>query len=624
MHSSWPFISALVGLAAGFAVSIPAARGDAKAPTIGVNEIKEGMKGYGLSVFHGTEPERFDVEVIGVLHNFRPSQELILIKTPNNARLDVAKTVHGMSGSPIYLDGGRLAGAYSYSYSNFPAEPVAGVTPIAPMLAELHRPVPPGFWPVEGSPPLPSVPQAPGEPIRHAGATSFDGGAGGYDLEAHAAQIASRLKVDGSSGLVPNATPLMLSGMGERTAAFVRKLMEPLGLDALQAGGSSGEHPAPGAPEHFVDGGTLGVQLVSGDLSIMGMGTVTHVEGRRLCGFGHPMFEAGNTALPTSIARVLWIHAGVASSSKIGETVRQVGALVQDRMSSVIADESKAAPMFPVTVELRGLVGDVKRTWNTRVADERFLSPSLAASVLGGAVEASASERRDVTWRLDSRLTVRGHGTIALEDYGVAIGGMPDSGDFGHARVVRAIGDVINNPWERASIEKVESVLTVRYARELWRLRGVDALESVVDAGSSARLVLHLVPFVGREVTKTIDVKMPEELAGKDVELEIVPGYEVVPEAPAPESLPELLANETRQSVTPKSVVVQFKTLEQGVMFGGHVAPRLPPFALDALRPAHSDVGPEPFVTYARTVVPLDEYVEGHDKVKVRVRAVVR
>jgi hypothetical protein len=84
------------------------------------------------------------------------------------------------------------------------------------------------------------------------------------------------------------------------------------------------------------------------------------------------------------------------------------------------------------------------------------------------------------------------------------------------------------------------------------------------------------------------------------------------------------MANETRQSVTPRSVVLQFKTAEQGVMYQGHVAPRLPPFALDALRPSHSDIGPEPFTSYARTVVPLDEYVEGHDKVKVKVRPVVR
>ena len=85
-------------------MSVPLARGDARASTIGVSEIHEGMKGYGLTVFRGTEPERFDVEAIGVLHNFRPGQDLILIKTPH-PRLDVVKTVAGMSGSPIFFDG---------------------------------------------------------------------------------------------------------------------------------------------------------------------------------------------------------------------------------------------------------------------------------------------------------------------------------------------------------------------------------------------------------------------------------------------------------------------------------------------------------------------------------------
>jgi hypothetical protein len=71
-------------------------------------------------------------------------------------------------------------------------------------------------------------------------------------------------------------------------------------------------------------------------------------------------------------------------------------------------------------------------------------------------------------------------------------------------------------------------------------------------------------------------------------------------------------------------VVVEFKVPAQGVTFRGHIAPRLPAFALDALRPVHSDTGPEAYLSYARTVVPLDWYLEGKDKVKVKVRQVVR
>ena len=91
------------------------AAGDRPADTIALADVKPGMKGYGLTVFKGTTPERFDVEVIATLKQFRPNQDLILIKTPNHPRLDVAHTVAGMSGSPIYLDG-KMAGAYAYGW----------------------------------------------------------------------------------------------------------------------------------------------------------------------------------------------------------------------------------------------------------------------------------------------------------------------------------------------------------------------------------------------------------------------------------------------------------------------------------------------------------------------------
>ncbi|MBP9112113.1 MAG: hypothetical protein KBF88_04855, partial [Polyangiaceae bacterium] len=138
--------------------SLPNAHGEARS-TIDPSEIKEGMKGYGLTVFRGTQPEKFDVEAIGVMKNFRAGQDLILVKTPH-PRLNITKNVKGMSGSPIYFEG-RLAGAYAYSLASFQAEPVAGVTPIAPMLLEMRRAIPPGFWPLERKSPslLPDAPR---------------------------------------------------------------------------------------------------------------------------------------------------------------------------------------------------------------------------------------------------------------------------------------------------------------------------------------------------------------------------------------------------------------------------------------------------------------------------------
>ena len=618
----------LVGLVGGLGLSLPLAQGQARSSTIGVNEIKEGMKGYGLTVFRGTTPEKFDVEVIGVMHNFRPSQDLILVKTPH-PRLNITRNVKGMSGSPIYLDGGRLAGAYAYSLSNFQSEPVAGVTPIVTMLTEMSRPIPPGFWPLERRAPLPAgAPNNGNDPRRTTAprrasldANGFDGAAGQYNLMAHAEQMAKRVGRD-RSGPIPAGTPLLMAGVGDRAADLARKLFEPLGLEPMQAGGGQGI--APDAPLHYVDGGAIGVQLTSGDVALMGLGTVTHVQGNKLVAFGHPMLNGGDSALPTAIGRVLWIYASEQHSFKVGEAVRPLGALVQDRQSAIVIDEKQVGPTFPVHIEVKGVDVAPRKVWNTDVAEEKFMSPSLLATVIGSVVEATISERRDVTWQLHSKVTIRNHGTIELDDFGVAVGGLPEAGEWAASRAVRAVGDVLNNPWEPARIERVDSTLSVQYTRDLWRLRGVELLDDEVDAGQRARITLHLSPFAGPEAVRTIEVPIAPELAGRDVELEILPGYEVSPDLAAPENLDSLIANEPRQSIAAKAVVVQYRVPSQGVTYRGHVAARLPDFALDALRPTHASVGPDPFVSYVRTVIPLDRYLDGHDRVKVKVREIVR
>ena len=631
MRKEFLSIAALsVGLCAGLGLSIPLARGDAKLRTIGIDEIKDGMKGYGLTVFKGTEPERFEVEVVGVLRNFRPSQALILVNT-KHPRLAITKNVRGMSGSPIYLDNGRLAGAYAYSWSSFQVEPIAGVTPIAPMLSEMNRPIPPGFWPLEGGAPLPGgakpAPRAKKaeNDLGTDTTTAWNGAPGTYDLGEHSKQIAARLNAgqDPASNVKRATTPLMLGGMSDRSMKLVREIFEPLGLEPMQAGGSGGKAD-PDAPKHFVNGGGVGVEMSRGDVSLMGLGTVTHVEGTKLCGFGHPMMEAGVTALPTAIGRVHWIFASDQHSSKIGESARSLGALIQDRQSAIIVDEAKNAPVFPVIANITGATGIPKTNWNSEVAEERFMSSGLVASVLGSVLDASLNERRDVTWKLTSKLTVQGHGTITLEDFGVATGGMPDASELGHSKIARAVGEVLNNPWEHAHVERVESTIAVDYTRDLLRLRGTDLLDPIVDVGQNVRVRVHLVPFAGPETTKVLEVKMPEEMAGKDVELEIVPGYQVAPELAAPQNLSDLLANSTKQSVLPKSIVVQYRARAQGVAYKGHVADRLPAFAVDLLRPTSTDIAPDAFPSYTRTITPTDKYIEGADRVRVKVRPIYR
>jgi hypothetical protein len=252
------------------------------------------------------------------------------------------------------------------------------------------------------------------------------------------------------------------------------------------------------------------------------------------------------------------------------------------------------------------------------------MSPSFVALAVGSAIEATTAERRDVSWRAWTDISVTGLGTIRVEDAGVAVGGTPDADEWTRSRAVRAVGALLNNPWQPARIDKMTTKVVVRFARDSYRLRGVDALADVLDAGQPARLRLHLVPFAGPEELRVIEVPIPRELAGKDVDIELAPGYTEVPELPSPERLADLVANLPRQSFPVDSIVASIKMPEHGVAFHGQVAGRLPPGALDILRPASETTAPEPFVSYIRRAIPIQRLLEGKDHVRVRIRPVLR
>ncbi|WP_437333879.1 SpoIVB peptidase S55 domain-containing protein [Sorangium sp. So ce394] len=630
-------MSLLAGAACSVAVGLGAAHAISTPPdTLPVAEVKPGMKGYGLTVFSGTTPEKFDVEVISTLRNFRPNQDLILIKT-QHPRLEIARTVAGMSGSPIYLNG-KMIGAYAYGWL-FGAEAIAGVTPIKSMLDELARPLPRSIAPKVGGPlpapvsaiggaPRGNAPPRAAAPARLHGGRGFAGPVDAYDLAGHASQLAARvapaLAPPEATSLARASTPVMLGGLGGTSLRIASDLLGPMGLEPMQAGGGSSANPDPGAPTKYVDGGAIGVELVRGDISAMGIGTVTRVSGDKLVAFGHPMMNGGVTNLPTAIAQVHWILASQNRSFKIGEAVRTVGSLVNDRQAAIVVDSAAKAPVFPMRVQIDGVNGAPHPTWNVEVAHDQFLAPSFVSMALGNAVEATTAERRDMTWRAVSQLKIGRYGTISLVDFGAGNGAPLTSDDFVRSRLVRSMGALLNNPWEEVAIERVDTRVKVTFDREVVLLRGAKVLEPEIDAGAPARIRLDLQPHQGPLESRVIEVPIPRELAGGQVEIELSPGYEVERPMATPNNVAELVAMLPLQNHDAESVVATFKLRENGAAYRGKVASRLPPGAMDTLRPSSDSDAPEAFGAQVQVPISLKRFMVGKDTVSVKVRPILR
>lgn len=606
-----------------FVVSVSllgAAVAQTKPGFIHVDEIRPGMKGYGLSVFRGSEPERFDVEVIDVLHNFRPDQDLILIRTPHPL-LDKARGVAGMSGSPIYLDG-RLAGAYAYGWS-YGTEPVVGVTPIANMLAELDRPVRLDMFP--GARLLEQGPYAdaakPPSNERLAGLPPYRGRGEVTALSGIRALHAREAQSHAPIGLQRATTPVMLGGFTDSVAHMLAEQLEPLGFVAAQSSSGNAEE---GAPKRFEAGGAIAVELARGDISIVGVGTVTHVDpSGRILAFGHPMMQAGASGLPTATARVLHVLVSELRSFKIAEAGRPLGALVQDRQPAIVVDPNIAPARIPVRVKINGVEGAPKTEWRVDVASHRVLTPTIVFAAIANAVKSTASDATDVVFRARSRIGIEGHDVVELDEQGFSPMGAASPAAFSQLRMFALMEAAFANAFESSRVTSVDLELDLDFTRQVFQVVDVSVPSDEVDPGRPVTMYVRIRRVDEPDLLRAVEVFIPQAAAGSTIKVAVAAGNQVAIEQPEAGSLADLIAL-TQRRYPATSMIVALQMPTRGLRFEGHVVDALPPSALNSLRLVSSSEDSQPFITQSRTEVSMPQVVVGGARLTLRVRETPR
>jgi hypothetical protein len=597
---------------------------------IDIDEIRPGMRGYGLTVFRGTRPERFEVEVIDVLRNFRPDQDLILIRSDHPV-LKRATTIAGMSGSPIYLKG-KLAGAYAYGWL-FGKEPIAGVTPAAKMLAEIDRPIDPDIWRVVGN----REKQTAGtnksrqdRAGRLAGLPPYWGterrGALGT-LREHATRmgIIEKQTQALSNGLTPVATPLLMSGIADSIIDTLGPELERFGLIALQAGSGQQKPTAKKATRKtgFVNGSAIGVQLIRGDISATAIGTVTHVADKRLVAFGHPMMNIGQIAWPTTTARVLHVLASERRSFKIAEAIAPLGTLIHDRQAAIVVDTQTQADTIPVTVRVHGVKGAPRTQWKMQIVSHRLVTPILTFAAIANALRATSSDRSHLVFTARSRVGIEGQGTLSVEDIGYSPTGIGNALALSYLRLFDLMDVAYGNPFEESRINTIEVDLKLSFVKDIVTVVDISVPFEEVDPGSRVDLTVTLRRFGRPESFRTVPVFIPHSAAGEEIELLVEPGDQVAVEQPKPDNLSELLAI-VLEGYPSTALVVSTKLPSPGLKMRGHVVRQLPGSAYDTLQLVNQSEQADSFATYHRKVIPLGQVVIGSARLKLKVREMAR
>jgi hypothetical protein len=456
------------------------------APIFPLDELKAGQRGEVWTVFQGTQPEPFEVEVTGIVRNaIGPGKSLILCRLTDPRVQNMGATA-GMSGSPLYIEG-RLAGALSYQIQRFETIRYAGFTPAAD-LAEVENKL--------------------GPALPEAGAT------------------AAPVKVVSASSQNSTYQPLQpvftLSGLSPAVTELFAPQFAALGIGASALGGSmdSNAKENSAADTTPLSGGSaVAVALATGDITLAGTGTVSRVDGNHVTAFGHPMMSLGEVALPMCAAEIVTILPSQMSSIKVANTGRVIGTISQDRLSAVSGTLGAGPAMTDVEVVVSTPHAPT-RTLRFSVARQQQITPTLVAAGVTQAILGTNEAGFTNGFRVSSNVTFSEHQTLSAQ----ALYSGPQGFAQGIGEFVKDLSADLQNPYEKTFPSHVTFNVDALEQNPAITLELFHLSRSAARVGEKVQATIAWRDFQGDTHRELIDLVIDPAWAGKQLEIVLAPG----------------------------------------------------------------------------------------------------
>ena len=346
-----------------------------------LDEIVVGMTGVGKTIVAKDVISEFAVEVLGIIDQPGTLSDFIVVRVSGDAIGRSGGIAHGMSGSPVYIEG-KLIGALSRAASwSREIMPIGLVTPIEPMLevvdtAHTAR--------LAGAPDASSVLRdvaiverlLPPEPSLVAALpdTIF------------AYPVSTPLIAAGLSG---RSRDLLMNGVtaqeapegwiGDFLSVDVGPEFDGLSTLNLMLLPMAAYQPATSSIDvaGLEPGSSIGVALATGDLAIGALGTLTYRDGDTLVGFGHPFISNGASHFPMTTVSIIDTMKSFQASFKLGTLGDTIGTIFEDRSAAIGGRIGPLADTIELSWGVHDLDRGVTEAYEVGLIDEPHLVPEL-------------------------------------------------------------------------------------------------------------------------------------------------------------------------------------------------------------------------------------------------------
>jgi hypothetical protein len=466
-----------------------------------LDQVRPGMKGYGMSVFQGSKPERFEVEVLGTLEGVPNPKQSIVIARLSGPLVDRTGVFAGMSGSPVYIDG-KLVGAVAYAFP-FAKEAIAGITPIKYMIdifEQGQQEEQPSsrqqvsFKTLIGQRSNASFDTLPALPLAQLGARAASNGA----LVPYVGQT-----------IIPIATPVTFTGIPQGVLDTFAGDLRKIGIQPIAGvgGGSSLGSMVPATENTLAAGSSVSVQLVRGDFTIDAAGTVTYRDNNRIYAFGHPFLSSGTTSWPMAESSVVTVVPNLNNSFKLSAAGNLVGSINQDRATGVYGQLGDKPRMVPVRLTVHTSRNKTE-TYSFEIVSDPFLTPLLTRITMVSAIGATERQVGSQTLKLSGTIAIDGQPDIILDNSFTAPNG---AALFAVNAVAQPLAVLFNSGFNALDLRGIDVDVTSTDSRSSGSLNRLWIDNTEVRRGESVEMQAFARNDNGSEFVERIPLVIPAD-----------------------------------------------------------------------------------------------------------------
>ena len=315
----------------------------------------------------------------------------------------------------------------------------------------------------------------------------------------------------------------MFSGFSDRSLRGFDSFLGQMGVTAVQGGSGAGAltaKPAKGWEKSLNPGDAISGVLVSGDMSVTGMGTVTYNDGKKVLAFGHPFFSLGPVDMPMAKSEILMVLSSAYQPTKFGNATEVVGALHQDRFSGIMGELGAEAPTIPVHVKVRTLGNNMEvvkeRDLHFDVFVHQKWTPLLMSMTLSNSLSQVNEYADEMTYRMSGKVDLLGGGKVNLATMFTG----SDAPLPPNMMLATWWGDKFNrlylNPVDMPKLRGVEATVDVLPDRRAAAIDSAWTPMTDVEAGSEIPVKVFLRPYRGGRIERSLTVKIPAGLSKGD------------------------------------------------------------------------------------------------------------